>query len=352
MGASMSSGPGKDIELGEGFFIFDEEVSPCDLCARLTTELAALPWKQEDGSKRVDYACESCRAVLEVAQGLLDNEIKDENEIITTIALASYAGLSWTEVAEQPPEYFEREHPGLRLSRKVDGMPLFRMLPVLVEVVRYDGTELPKEIRVRVFSRSVQPEDLALQYKEVLAAERIPSDRCPAGSVAWSTEDASLTITIKPGAELHPDKAQYLATYPRSKTYHFPPVSVIKATYEALLGSIDSRTFRGYAYALGYHDRPQSRWKWTETNVVACLACCFGELDTTTRPAERRPRISRALNRHLLSPYNFTQLPESSWTANRKLREDVKEVGVEFMRASYLWQQPNRWPPTFLKPLS
>ena len=89
MGASMSNGPGKDIELGKGFFIEDEEVSPCALCARRTTELAALPWKQKDGSKGVDYACESCRAVLEVAQGLLDNEIKDENEIITMIALAS-----------------------------------------------------------------------------------------------------------------------------------------------------------------------------------------------------------------------------------------------------------------------
>jgi hypothetical protein len=352
MGASMSNGPGKDIEIGKGYFVEDTEVNPCDLCARRTTELAALPWKQKDGSKGVDYACDLCRAVLKVAQSLLNNKIKDENEIITTIALASYAGLSWTEVAKQPPEYFEREHPGLRLSRNVDGMPLFRMLPLLVEVVRYDGTELPKEIRLRVFSRSVQSEDLALQYEQVLATERIPWDRCPAGSIAWSTEDASLTITIKAGTELHPDWAQYIATYPRGKIYHFPPVSVLKATYEALLGSIDSRTFRGYAYALGYHDRPQSRWKWTKTNIVACLACCFGQRDMTTRAAERRPRISRALNRHLLSPYNFTQLPESSWTANRKLREDVKEVGVEFMRASYLWQQSNRWPHTFLEPLS
>lgn len=162
MGASMSNGPGKDIEIGKGYFVEDTEVNPCDLCARRTTELAALPWKQKDGSKGVDYACDLCRAVLKVAQSLLNNKIKDENEIITTIALASYAGLSWTEVAKQPPEYFEREHPGLRLSRNVDGMPLFRMLPLLVEVVRYDGTELPKEIRLRVFSRSVQPEDLAL----------------------------------------------------------------------------------------------------------------------------------------------------------------------------------------------
>ena len=178
MGASMSNGPGKDIETGRGYFIEDDEVNSCDLCARRTTELAALPWKQKDGSEGVDYACESCRAVLEVAQGLLDNKIEDENEIITTLALASYAGLSWTEVAEQPPEHFQREHPGLRVSRNVDGMPLFRMLPVLVEVVRYDGTELPKEIRIEVSSRVITAEKLATEYEQTLLKERIPSENC------------------------------------------------------------------------------------------------------------------------------------------------------------------------------
>jgi hypothetical protein len=324
------------------------EPRPCELCNKVTEETPTeLAWKLKDGSKGIDYACDSCLAVLEVAQGLLDNKVKDENEIITTIALAANAGLSWAETANQSSEVFGQEYPGLAFSRDVDGMPLFRMLPVLVEVVRYDGTDLPKEIRVKVSARTVEPRDLGARYREALITERIPSDECPAGSVAWSTEDATLIITIKPGAEIHRDRAQYLATYPPGQIYRFPPVSVVQATYEALLGSIDSRTFRGYAYALGYHDRREAQWKATKTTVIACLACCFGELDTTAQPAERRPRISRALNRHLLSQYNITELPVTSWTANRMLREDVKVVGALFKRASYLWQRPNRWPRTF-----
>jgi hypothetical protein len=143
----VSTGGDRDIEVGKIYFE-EAEGDPCDLCARLATELAPLPWEQQHGSRGVDCACESCRAVLEVAQGLLDNKVEDENEIITTIALAANAGLSWTEKAEQPPDDFVREHMGLQFSRDVDGMPLFRMLPVLVEIVRYDGTELPKEFRI------------------------------------------------------------------------------------------------------------------------------------------------------------------------------------------------------------
>jgi len=348
----MSNEPGKDIDPGEVYFVEDAEGHPCDLCARRTSELTSRHWKLIDGSSGVDDVCQRCQAVLEVAESLLDNEVEDENEITTTLALAAYAGRSWADHAKQPQEQFDRDHPGLRFSRNVDGVPLFRMLPLWVEVIRYDGTDLPKEIRITVSSRVVKPDDLAGYYEQVLSSERISSEECGAGSLAWNTEDASLTIIVKPGAEIHPDRAQYIATYPRGRIYRFPPVSVVQATFEALLGSIDKRTFRGYAYALGYHDRPQSIWKRTETNVIACLACWFGELDTSTPPATRRPRISRALNRHLLSRYDFEQLPETSWTANRKFRGDVKKVGEQFMRASYLWQQSNRWPHTFLEPPS
>jgi hypothetical protein len=335
----MSSGKSEPLGVGRSYFI-DDESSPCNLCARPAINRTELRWRQPDGSKGVDYACESCRAALEAAQGILDNEVEDEDEIITTIALAAYAGLAWTEVEleKQSPEDSERVHSGLTFSRLVDGMPLFRMLPISVDVARYDGTTLPKEIIIRVSSRAAQPKDVALCYEQCLATERIPSDKCPAGSVTWKTEDANLTITIKPGAEIPPDRVRFLASYPVGLAYRFPPVSVVQATYEALLGSVDSRTFRGYAYALGYHGRPPTIWKRPETNVLACLACCFGELDTTTRPAERHPRISRALNRHVLSQYGIAQLPED-WSGNGNLRKNIKKVGAQFMRASFLWQE-------------
>jgi hypothetical protein len=100
------------------------------------------------------------------------------------VALAANAGQSWTEIGHQSSEGFSQQYPGLAFSRDLDGMPLFRMLPVVTEVVRYDGTELPKEIKIKVSSRFARPEEVAAHYKKVLDKEGLPSDECPAGSVA------------------------------------------------------------------------------------------------------------------------------------------------------------------------
>lgn len=320
-------------------FFEDLNGKPCDLCQRLIEDPTELPWKLRDGSTGTDYACDSCLAVLQVAHCLLDNEVEDENEIITTIALAAYAELSWAETANQSSEVLGQEYPGLAFSRNVDGMPLFRMLPVSVEVVRYEGASLPKEIKIKVSSRAVRADSLAAIYEQVLITEGIPSEECPAGLVAWSTEDLTLTLTVKPGEEINLERAQYLAAYPMGLTHRFPPVEVIREIYQTLLGSIDSRTFRGYAYALGDHDRPERVWKSAEANILACLAWWFGEYDNATRPANRRRRISRVLNRHLLSPYGMAELPQGSWSPDDAVWRDAREVAQRFMRASFLWQQ-------------
>jgi hypothetical protein len=334
----MSKGRDKDIEVGKVYVIEDDEVNPCDLCARRTTELAALSWEKKDGSKGVDYACESCRAVLEVAQGLLGNKVKDENEIITTIALAAYAGLSWIDAENQSSAVFGQEYPGLEFSRDMDGMPLFRMLPMLIDVVRYEGTQFTREVRIEVSSRVITAEEVATQYEQTLLKERIPSENCVGMSLECDTDDLTLTVTVKPRAELHPHGIRYHTTYPQAAPYHFPPPNIIRGWCKELLGSIHPRTFRGIAYALGDHDRSQT--KWPKANILACLAWCFGENDDSSRPAERRPRISKALNRHLLSRYAITfEFPEDSWSSDQAVWADVGEVAPRFKRASYLWQR-------------
>ncbi len=328
----------RHIEVGKARFEPVESI-PCDLCNRLAGELAPLHWVQADGSKGVDDACEWCRAVLEVTQGLMDNGVEDENEIITTIALAAYAGQSWIEIANRPSELFSQQYPGLAFSRNVDGMPLYRMLPVSTEIVRYDGTDLPREIRITVSSRTVQAHTLAAIYEQVLVAEGIPSNQCPAGSVAWSTEDLTLTIMVKPGDEIPSGRTRYLAAYPQGPIYHFPPAEVIREIYRTLLGSIDKRALRGYAYSLGDHDRPLQNHKSAKGNILACLAWWFGEYDNTTPPLARRPRVSHVLNRHLLSPYDMSELPQGSWSSSDAVWRDAREVAPRFNRASFLWQR-------------
>jgi hypothetical protein len=334
----MSNGRDKDLEVGTAYFVEDAEGDPCQFCAKDATELAALDWEKIDGSEGVDYACESCRAVLDVARGLLKNKVTDENEIITTLALAAYAGLSWTEAAKPSSEIFSQEYPGLAFSRDMDGMPLFRMLPMLIEVLRYEGTEFAREVRIEVSSRIITAEELAAQYELTLLGERIPSENCVGMTLECDTDDLTLTIIVKPRAELHPHGIQHHKRYPQAAPYHFPPPNIIRGWYKELLGSIDPRTFRGIAYALGDHDRSQT--KSPKANILACLAWCFGENDDSSRPAERRPRISKALNRHLLSRFAIvTEFPEDTWSSDQAVWADVGEIAPRFKRASYLWQR-------------
>lgn len=125
-------------------------------------------------------------------------------------------------------EDFAQAHPGLELAREVGGVPLFRMLPALVEVVRYDGTELPKEIRMEVSSTVVTAEELAARYEQTLLREHIPSDNCVGMCLGCSTDDQMLTMTVKPGAKLHPQRTQYFTTYPQGPIYNFPPPNIIR----------------------------------------------------------------------------------------------------------------------------
>jgi hypothetical protein len=99
----MSSRPAQEV------FFEDFEGDPCLLCGRPAEDLAERPWKLVDGSEGIDHACDSCLAALEVAHGLMDNEVKDENEIITTIALAADAG-GGGEVRRKPPSQRDKDH--------------------------------------------------------------------------------------------------------------------------------------------------------------------------------------------------------------------------------------------------
>jgi hypothetical protein len=300
-------------------------------------ELHDLPFRLQDGTKGADHICERCRAVLDAAETLLDNEITNENEVVTTLAVAASEGMSWTMLCKQPPENFGRDHPEFGLTKAADGKPLLHMQPFIVDVIRYPGTSLPKEIRIEVFSKAAKAEEVAARYEEALRSENIPSKNCIGFSLECNIDNLILTMSVKPRTKLDSVRIQRLTTYPQAPAQHLPPPNIIREIYRELLGSTDKRTFRGSAYALGDHGRSQA--KSQEANILACLAWCFGEYDDTSRPVERRARISRALNRHLLSRYGMTELPEN-WSSDQAVWGNIKEVAQRFMRASYLWQRP------------
>jgi hypothetical protein len=331
--------PEKRIEvLGAEFLPEPSELPTCDLCGMPTEDPDELPFRLRDGTKGVDYACERCRAVLDAAEVLLDNEVTDENQIVTTLAVAASEGMSWTMVGEEPSEDFNRDHQEFGVTRAADGKPLLHLQPFVVDVIRHTGTSLPKGIRIEGFSFVTTAEEVAACYEDVLREENIPSDNCTGFNLECNTDDLILTITVKPRAELDPVRIQRLTTYPQAPVHHLPPPNIIREVYRELRGSIHPKTFRGFGCALGDHGRSQP--KSQEANILVCLAFCFGESDNTSQPAERRPRISRVLNRHLLSRYGMTELPEYSWSSDDAVWRNIKEIGSRFMRASYLWQRP------------
>jgi hypothetical protein len=324
--------------LGPDFPLEPSELPTCDLCGMPAEELREMPFRLRDGTKGVDYACERCRAVLDAAETLLDNDVTDENVIVTTLAVAASDGMTWPMVGEEPPEDFALDHPEFELTRAADGKPLLHMRTFVVHPIRYTGTNLPKEIRIEAFSKVAKAGEVAARYEEILRKENIPSENCTGFSFECDTDNLILTMSVKPRAELDPIRIKRLTTYPQAPAHHLPPPNIIREFYRELLGSTDDRTFRGSAYALGDHGRSQT--KSQGTNILACLAWCFGEGHNTSTPAERRPRISRALNRHLLSPYGMTELPENGWSSDQAVWGNIKEVAQRFMRASYLWQRP------------
>ena len=288
-----------------------------------------------------DRFCESCRAVFWAAMVLFDNEIADEAEIIPTIAFAARTGeLGNLNDAERCREFvqgFAQKYRRFELTRIVDGVPVLRLRPVDIDVIRYVGSTVPRKIRIEIFSRFAEADTVAELYKQTLVEENIHFDACTGGNITWDAEEAHLSILVGAKSELHPSRVGYSSEYPKVRIYSFPPPNLIREFYVVLLGSTDKRTFAGYAYGLGDHERPKT--KTAEKAIPACAAWYIGEKDKTIRAIERRPRVARILNRHLLRPLGKAELPEDYWISDDTIWRDAQEVSQRLMRAEYFLQR-------------
>jgi hypothetical protein len=105
--------------------------------------------------------------------------------------------------------------------------------------------------------------------------------------------------------------------------------------FSPLLGSTDKRTFSGYAYALaeGGRHTPQKA-------VTGSVAWLLGERDDAALPPrERRPRIAKTLNKHLLAPRDELELPEDKWTPDDTVWRDARTLGQRLLRVLFHLQE-------------
>jgi hypothetical protein len=275
-----------------------------------------------------DNVCEKCGALFGAARALLDNNVTDEAVIIGTLAFAWSEG-AWT---ANPDDYGVLEPQAV-----VDGVPLLRLPRITADVVTYDGSRVPKAVEVAVYSRDVKPEELAEIYERLLTDHKIHFDECGAGSVAWDVEDAALTLTVRAMKELHPGRVSLFDAYPAGRIYSFPPPALVCGFYRTLLGSIDKRTFSGYAYILaegGRHPPQQA--------VIGSVAWLLGESNGKIPPRERRPSIAAALNKHLLAPRGELQLTEDAHNPAETVWRAASSLGPRLGRILYHLHESRR----------
>ena len=232
---------------------------------------------------------------------------------------------------------FVQKYRRFELTRVVDGVPVLRLRPVVIDVIRYVGSTVPRKIRIEIFSRFAEADTIAELYKQTLVEENIHFDACTGGNITWDTEEAHLSILVGAKRELHPGRVGYYSEYPKGRIYSFPPPNLIRESYLMLLGSTDKRTFAGYAHGLGDYERPKT--KTAEKAIPACVVWYIGERDKTIRPTEQRPRVARILNRHLLRPLGKAELPEDHWSSDDTIWRDAREVSQRLIRAEYFLQQ-------------
>jgi hypothetical protein len=309
------------------------ELEKCSACRRLATQLV-----NEAG----DGLCGRCTAVFSAARVLLKERVTDEREIVPTLAFAAHAGARWAPVNEKLPEYFREVRPevfaqtykGFKLVRVVDGVPVLRQEPAVVEVERYAGTELPRRICIRAFSRSAKSKFIATLYEQTLLEEHIPYDRCKRISFP-STEvaDAHLIIAVGPDREVTPEEAGVLSENSWRRRPSFPPPSLVRDYYKMMLGSVYGGQFKGFSYALpGRQSGPKSGEKF----LKACLAA---HVNDHKESSELRSRAARLMNRHVLEPCNEVKLQEDSGHARDYIFELVPGASHHLLQAEYLLQQ-------------
>jgi len=289
----------------------------CDTCGERTDDL------QE---RMGDNVCGQCETLFTAAYALLDNNVRDEPTILATLAFA-WTNRVWATGAD--------DYGGFELLSSVDGVPLLRLPRIAANVVTHDGSHIAKAAKIIVYSRDVKPQELAELYERLLKDHGIHFDKCSAGSVSWDIEDANLTLTVRAMKELHPDRVSLFKSYPAGRIYSFPPPPLVGGFYSTLLGSTDKRTFSGYAYALAESGRhtPQKA-------VTGSVAWLLGERSNdATPPRVRRPRIAKALNKHLLAPRGEQQLPEDFWVPDNTVWRDADVLGKRLLRNLYHLQE-------------
>jgi hypothetical protein len=309
--------------------VTEPRLQRCNCC--LLNSESLRPYALDVDPLRV---CDKCQRLLWAAETLWTSGVRDENEIIATLAFAVSG-------AEPPSaEEFAAVYRRVEFVRLEDTVPVVRLRPAVVETLPYAGHALPRIIRVEVLSKFANPADVAEFYRKAVVENSLPVFNSSPGTVSWDYRDARLVLDVGPREEI--ESGRLSDVYPQVYRFSFPMPSVVKAMVQALLGAPARPGTTGdemLASGLGDHGRP--RGGTPDTVILACVAWYAGECHQGGRPKDRRPRIARVLNRALLPQLGKRPLSEDTAQGGH-FWEDAKRFGGRFDRARLFIQDDER----------
>jgi hypothetical protein len=308
--------------------IADPSERPCDSCLSPSNDLVEMA---------DDALCPNCTALFSAATVLFDNGITEENEVMPTLAAAC------TLIRPNDLAVLTRSdeaYPGLELVKVIDDIPVIRVLPMVIEPVKYPGTNLLKQVRIKVHSKWVKSAMVQRCYKELLQKEGVRWGENNRGVISYSYQFQGyyLEIVVETGAEYDPilaafeDPAREVQNPFTWPLYQFPSPVLVAGIYSSLLGSVKSSKGNGFAGWLDLYGKPSG--KSAQKVIPAFVAWYIGSKAGRGVPTKDRPRIAKLLNKHLLRPCGQPELIEISWVNDDTVWRDVRSLLLRFVR---LW---------------
>jgi hypothetical protein len=283
------------------------------------------------------------KELLQAARVMLEAGKIPEDQVAPTLAFANRASAlpqleakraKFAESRDDPDQWeelaveFYRRFRGLLPVRFLHDVLVLERIPMFVDALTYfDGTVV-KEINIDVFVRSVKPEELAEHYKKILAQKGISWDKSSRGLLSWDISDGYLSMRVGPGRELSPEQASRFTSMQRQQV--FPPPRLVGEHFKTLKGSVNSRDFRGIAYALS--GRQSGDPTLPDNLIPACVAWYLQEPGGITD----KHKMVRLLNRHLLSPCGRMEV---GMTSDYPIWRNIGRASDSIMRAELALQK-------------
>jgi hypothetical protein len=248
----------------------------------------------------------------------------------------------FADATERSREIVE-QHPSLQVIEGRGDVPVVRLDPLAVSVERHTGTQILKQVRVRILSKRVKSEDVRQRYSQALLNEGVRWDENNHGRVSYECIFGYLEVTVAAGGELAPQTVENLGdhvvlSYP---AFHFPPPEDVAGFCEVLLGSYRKGTRKGFSSMLDVYGKHPSKERTPEKLIPAFVAWHIGTQTGEKVPPSYRSAVAQIMNENLLPDLGMRPLQEKQTNPDDTVWRDVQALYPRFVRLQQFIRYPS-----------